>query len=127
MSRYLAGQLQRNPGVEILHHAEIRELVTDGELRGVIAEDKETAERRTLEARALFVFIGAGPQVGWLGDQLALDDDGFVLTGRGPRGRERHEVAARPRSFSARDRLAWHLRSRGRSKWIGQAGDGGHG
>jgi len=84
MSRYLADQLQRNPGVEILHHTEIRELVTDGELRGVIAEDNETAERRTLEARALFVFIGAGPQVGWLGDQLALDDDGFVLTGAIP-------------------------------------------
>ena len=70
--------------MEILHHTEIRELVTDGELRGVIAEDNETAERRTLEARALFVFIGAGPQVGWLGDQLALDDDGFVLTGAIP-------------------------------------------
>src|SRR6267154_742429 len=34
MSRYLADQLQRDPGVEILHRTEIRELVADGELRG---------------------------------------------------------------------------------------------
>jgi thioredoxin reductase (NADPH) len=84
MSRYLADQLWRDPGVEILHHTEICELVADGELRGVIAEDNQTGERRTLKARALFVFIGADPQVGWLGDQLALDDDGFVLTGAIP-------------------------------------------
>jgi thioredoxin reductase (NADPH) len=81
MSRYLADQLQRDPNVEILRHTEVRELIADTELRGVIAEDSQTGERRTLEARALFVFIGADPQTRWLGDQLALDDDGFVLTG----------------------------------------------
>jgi thioredoxin reductase (NADPH) len=84
MSRYLADQLQRDPGVEILHHTEVRELVADGELRGVVAEDNQTGERRTLQARALFVFIGADPHVGWLGDQLALDDEGFIRTGAIP-------------------------------------------
>jgi thioredoxin reductase (NADPH) len=81
MSRYLADQLQRDPGVEILQHTEVRELVADGELRGVIAEDNQTGQHRTLEARALFVFVGADAHVGWLGNQVALDDDGFVLTG----------------------------------------------
>jgi thioredoxin reductase (NADPH) len=38
--------------------------------------------RRTIEARALFVFIGAVPSTDWLGGQLALDEDGFVLTGQ---------------------------------------------
>jgi thioredoxin reductase (NADPH) len=81
MSRYLADQLQQDPNVEILHHTEVRELLADGELRGVVAEDNQTGQRRTLEARALFIFIGADPQTRWLGDQLALDDDGFILTG----------------------------------------------
>jgi thioredoxin reductase (NADPH) len=81
MSRYLADQLQQDLNVEILHHTEVRELVADEELRGVVAEDNLTGERRTLEARALFVFIGADPQTRWLGDQVALDDDGFILTG----------------------------------------------
>ena len=31
--------------------------------------------------RALFVFIGAKPCTTWLSSLIALDDDGFVLTG----------------------------------------------
>jgi thioredoxin reductase (NADPH) len=81
MSRYLADQLQRDPGVEILHHTEIRELIANGEVRGAAAEDSRTGERRILEARALFVFIGADPQTRWLEDQFALDGAGFVVTG----------------------------------------------
>jgi thioredoxin reductase (NADPH) len=81
MSRYLADQLQRDPGVEILHRTEVRELVADVELRGIVAEDNHGGGRRILEARALFVFIGADPQVSWLEDKLALDDGGFILTG----------------------------------------------
>jgi thioredoxin reductase (NADPH) len=81
MSRYLADQLQRDPNVEILHHAQVRELIANGQLRGVIVEDDQTGERRELEARALFIFIGADPQASWLGGQLALDDDGLALTG----------------------------------------------
>jgi thioredoxin reductase (NADPH) len=34
-----------------------------------------------LEARSLFVFIGSEPHVQWLGDCVALDEDGFILTG----------------------------------------------
>lgn len=88
MSRYLADQLQQDPNVEILHHTEVRELLADGQLRGVVTEDNQTGQRRTLEARALFVFIGGDPQTRWLADQLALDDDGFVLTGTLPAAAE---------------------------------------
>ena len=30
----------------------------------------------------LFVFLGASPCTDWLGTTLALDDDGFVVTGQ---------------------------------------------
>ena len=36
---------------------------------------------RTLPARALFVFVGATPCTGWLGELVDLDDRGFVRTG----------------------------------------------
>jgi thioredoxin reductase (NADPH) len=44
--------------------------------------DRETGEQSTVDVRALFVFIGAQPHAGWMGAEVALDDDGFVLTGR---------------------------------------------
>jgi thioredoxin reductase (NADPH) len=38
--------------------------------------------RRTLDVRALFVFIGAEANTGWLKGIVELDERGFVLTGR---------------------------------------------
>lgn len=82
MSRYLIDQLERDPRIEILRHTEVRELVGEaGTLRAVVVEDNTTGQRRSLDARALFVFIGAEPHVRWLGTQVALDDHGFILTG----------------------------------------------
>jgi thioredoxin reductase (NADPH) len=81
MSRYLVDQLRHHPRVEIHHHSEVREVIGDGTLHAVVIEDNLTGERRALDARAMFVFIGAEPHVRWLGDQLALDDHGFIITG----------------------------------------------
>jgi thioredoxin reductase (NADPH) len=38
--------------------------------------------RRILRARALFFFIGAETNTGWLEGAVELDERGFVLTGR---------------------------------------------
>jgi thioredoxin reductase (NADPH) len=81
MSRYLVHQIERTPGIEVLHHTEVRELLGDDSLEAVVAEDNRTGERRRLDARSLFVFIGAEPHARWLADQLELDDRGFILTG----------------------------------------------
>jgi len=81
MSRYLADQIERNPGIEVLPGHEVRELVGDTVLETVVVEDNTTDERRPLDARALFVFIGAQPRANWLAGRLALDDSGYVLTG----------------------------------------------
>ena len=47
-----------------------------------MVEDNRSGERRTLGARALFVFIGAEANTGWLQGAVELDERGFVLTGR---------------------------------------------
>ena len=85
MSRYLADRIERSPKVEVLRTTEVRELVGDRALEALVVENNQTGERRRIEARELFVFIGAKPHTGWLGDKLALDDRGFVLTGRAAR------------------------------------------
>jgi thioredoxin reductase (NADPH) len=47
-----------------------------------VVEHNDRGKRQRLEARALFVFIGAQPHTDWLGGAVALDDKGFVATGR---------------------------------------------
>ena len=81
MSRYLADRILSAPTIEVLTHSEVRELTGEGWLEAVVVEDLETGERRRLEARALFVFIGARPHTEWLRGLVALDDGGYVLTG----------------------------------------------
>ena len=85
MSRYLVDQIERSKGVEVHLNTEVRELVGDRVLEAVVAEDNRTGTRRTIEAKAMFVFIGAAPGTQWLGDEVALDDQGFVLTGNDAR------------------------------------------
>ncbi len=81
MSRYLVDRIERNPRIQLLPHTEVRELVGNGSLEALVVQDNRTGRRRTMPARALFVFIGAEPHTRWLADQVALDGRGFVRTG----------------------------------------------
>jgi thioredoxin reductase (NADPH) len=81
MSRYLVDRLERMPEVEMLLNTEVRRLRGDRVLRQVEIESLATGERGSLDANALFVFIGAEPRTAWLQDQLAVDEHGFVLAG----------------------------------------------
>jgi len=76
MSDYLIHDLERY-GVTVRGRSEIVELHgEDGQLEGVTLKD---ASRLPLSF--LFLFLGAAPCTAWLGETLALDEDGFVLTG----------------------------------------------
>jgi thioredoxin reductase (NADPH) len=81
MSRYLADRIEATPSITVLEHCEVRELIGDDTLEAVVVEDNVTDERRRLDARAMFVFIGAEPHTEWLRGIVALDDGGYVLTG----------------------------------------------
>jgi thioredoxin reductase (NADPH) len=95
MSRYLVDRIERTPNVEVLACTEVRELVGDDVLEGLGVTDVRTRETKTVDARALFVFIGAEPHTGWLGGQIVVDDHGFILTGRraAPHAADGHEPA----------------------------------
>ena len=97
MSRYLADRIERSPNIEVLLHTEVREL-DRRRARSRRSSSRTTgpASAARLEARALFVFIGAEPHTRWLADQVALDDDGFVLTGADAAESGRHRVPWTP-------------------------------
>ena len=109
MSRYLVDAIERNASVDVMLHSEIRELLGDDVLEQVVVEDNQTGRRQRIDARALFVFIGAQPHTAWLENQLALDSHGFVLTGEGvpldpsTRSRRLFLETSRPGIFAAGD------------------------
>jgi thioredoxin reductase (NADPH) len=83
MARYLRDRIASDPLIEVLASHEVRELGGDGGLDQVTVEDTATGGLRTLPARAMVVLIGAQPPTEWLSGQLALDQEGFILTGPG--------------------------------------------
>ncbi len=82
MSRYLIDELERRPQVELLTNRQVVELEGEDGLEAVLTADSRTGEREQLDAKALFVFIGAEPHTDWLRGQVAMDDHCFLLTGR---------------------------------------------
>ena len=81
MSRYLVDQVEASPRIEVNLRTEVRGLHGDGALEEVTLHDTNAGTTRTVPVAATFVFIGADPCTGWLGDAVATDDDGFVVTG----------------------------------------------
>jgi len=81
MSRYLVDEIERHPTIEVRPGTQVRALVGDDRLTAVEVDTKAKARER-LPVVALFVFIGATPCTQWLGDQLAVDEHGFLLTGQ---------------------------------------------
>ena len=76
MSSYLIADLDRY-GVEVRDRSEIAELHGDrGRLDGVTLTDGTR-----LPVKFAFMFLGAQPHTDWLGDAVARDEFGFVLTG----------------------------------------------
>jgi thioredoxin reductase (NADPH) len=76
MSHYLLEELERY-GVAIRDRSEIAALHgEDGQLSGVSLTDGTE-----LPFSFLFLFLGASPCTGWLGEVVARDEHGFILTG----------------------------------------------
>ena len=87
-------ELDRDP------YSQVVELGGDVSLQDALVEDHRSGLRRRVDARAMFVLIGAEPHTGWLAGSARLDGAGFVLTG--------DALGA-----SIRDAEPWHALGRG--------------
>ena len=82
MSRYLIQRLTENPKIELHFNTEITALEGGDHLERVTWKDKKTGEVSTHDIPHVFIMTGASPRTEWLRGCLALDDKGFILTGR---------------------------------------------
>src|SRR5712692_7215497 len=84
MSRYLIDRIGALSNVDLHVGTEVVALEgdrTDG-LHTAVFRDRTDGTTHACALRHLFLFIGADPNAAWLGDRIAVDDKGFVLTGR---------------------------------------------
>jgi thioredoxin reductase (NADPH) len=81
MSTYLAERVESNPRIAIRLHTELREIEGTASLEKVHLENTATGETSVEESCGIFIFIGATPCTDFLGDSIAKDEKGFVITG----------------------------------------------
>jgi thioredoxin reductase (NADPH) len=82
MSRYLIQRISENPAIELHVNTEIVSLDGHTQLEHVGWIDKTTGQTSIHEIRHVFIMAGASPRTDWLRGCVALDDNGFILTGR---------------------------------------------
>lgn len=79
MSQYLVQRIREIPNIALRPHTELVALEGDAHLQSVTWRCAAGVESHAI--RHVFVMAGAVPNVGWLGDSVAVDRRGFVRTG----------------------------------------------
>ena len=97
MSQYLVEQVRELANVRVMTGARVVEAAGNGRLEELSVG--VGGEEQTLAATAAFVFVGARPQTEWLGDAVARDAAGFIVSGpalRRVEGRHRWRLERDP-------------------------------
>ena len=82
MSHYLIDQINKTGNISLITDSIVAEAIGDKKLECITIENLTTGERKTYEAGALFIFIGARPVTDWIKLNIFKDTKGFIETGR---------------------------------------------
>ena len=82
MSSYLIDQINSTENIEVLGQTEIVSVEGGDKLEKVNIINRETKQVQSLDARAVFIFIGTKPFTEWTPSELLRDEKGFLQTGR---------------------------------------------
>ena len=81
MSDYLIRQIGAAPNVDVRYRVQVADGAGAGHLESLVLRDTASGARRSVPADALFVLIGAQPRTQWLGEGIARDQWGSIITG----------------------------------------------
>src|SRR5262249_16634501 len=82
MSDYLIRQIGATPNIHVRYRVQVADgTSTSTGLQSLILEGTASGARHSIAADALFVLIGSEPRTEWLGEAIARDRWGFILTG----------------------------------------------
>ncbi|CAB3798012.1 Ferredoxin--NADP reductase [Paraburkholderia ultramafica] len=107
MSDYLIRRINATANITLHTRTQIVELCGESRLEAIRWDRQGQIEYKPI--RHVFLFLGAQPNTRWLGDCVAVDKDGFVLTGadtgdKWTADRPPHDLeTSRPGIFSAGD------------------------
>ncbi len=81
MSQYLNDQIADTDNIDLWPKSEVKEAIGSERLEKLVISREDGQTTETVDASALFIFIGAVPRTEWLGDVVARDKYGFICSG----------------------------------------------
>ncbi|MGH8958351.1 MAG: FAD-dependent oxidoreductase, partial [Acidimicrobiia bacterium] len=81
MSSYLIDNIEAAKEVSVMPNTQVIEAIGGGHLEHLTLRNLRTGLETTVDAGAMFIFIGQRAQTEWLADLVQLDNKGFVLSG----------------------------------------------
>jgi thioredoxin reductase (NADPH) len=80
-SKYLVDAMKDNNKIEILLNTDLLEVKGSNTLEQIVIKNTKSGETQTLDASALFVFIGVRPQSQIVADLVVCSGKGYIFTG----------------------------------------------
>lgn len=81
MSTYLINQIRQTENITTLANTELMAVEGGNNLERVILKNNKSGENNSVQADAVFIFIGAVPSTEIAGNLIQLDEGGFIYTG----------------------------------------------
>jgi thioredoxin reductase (NADPH) len=81
MSRYLIDQLRTRPNIGVLTRTEVVTVHGESSLEALDLHHRDSGKTTRVASGGLFIMIGADAETDWLPEEIALERDGYVLTG----------------------------------------------
>lgn len=82
MSQYLVDQIDSQENIDVLCRTMVKEVHGENKLEAITIFNQDTRESQTLEAAAMFLFIGAVPHTEMVAEVVKCNRAGFILTGQ---------------------------------------------
>jgi len=82
MSKYLVNRIEAIENIDLLKYTEVTEIRGDSAIESVEVTHNQAGKQYELDARAVFIFIGAAPHTDWVSPRIEVDRNGFIKTGR---------------------------------------------
>ncbi len=82
MSQYLIDQIDGTENITVMLNTEVTAIAGNEHLETITIRNNKSDETKTVSADAIFIFIGAVPSTGMVGDLIERDEAGFIYTGQ---------------------------------------------
>lgn len=82
-SKIMVDRVSQHPKIEIIYNNNVVEIFGQQMIQGVVLQNSKTGEKMKLETGGLFYGIGHAPNVDFLKNQVATDEDGYLIVKKG--------------------------------------------